>query len=503
MKRKLKINSLFLIIYQIFVIIAGLIIPRMILSHYGSNVNGLTYSISQMLSVITYFDFGVSSVAQAALYRPINEKNNKKISEVYAAVKRYFNTLTVFLLIYILFLCLYYALFQKEHFSWLFTTALILAIALSSIGQNVWGVSNQVLLAADQKIYIYTGLNIITVIGNAVATYILISLDCSIQLVKLVSSMIFLIRPIVLQIYVKKNYSIEYVEKIPPNALPGKWSGLIQHVAATLTSSLDTIILTLVSTLANISIYNVYVFPLNGVKTLVEGVGASYKSFFGNILTHKNNEETMKQFDEFEILIHMLGTVFLAGSIKMLAPFIEIYTKGVNDADYNQKLFGILITIAYFIMIIRIPYTTIVNSAGHFRETQKYSIVEVILNLMLSFILVYHFGLIGVAIGTIIAVGYRLIALVIYLKHTILFRSPLKFILNSLGDAFSITVFICLCFKWNFSCDGYLEWFGTSLMAIILIEICWLTVNCMINKMFRDFIYKIKFIKKYERKNKN
>lgn len=500
MKRKLKINSLFLIIYQIFSVIAGLIIPRMILSHYGSNVNGLTYSISQMLSVITYFDFGVSAVAQAALYRPLNEKNNKKISEVYEAIKRYFNTLTVFLFVYIIILCVYYAVFRKDHFSWLFTTGLILAIALNSIGQNVWGVSNQVLLAADQKIYIYTGLNIITVIGNAAATYILISLDCSIQLVKLASSMIFLIRPVVLQIYVRKKYSIEHIEKIPSNALPGKWSGLIQHVASTLTSSLDTIVLTLVSTLANISIYNVYVFPLNGVKTLVEGVGTSYKSFFGNILTQKTSEETIKQFDEFEILIHMFGTIFLAGSIKMLAPFIEIYTRGVYDTDYNQKLFGILITIAYFIMIIRIPYTTIVNSAGHFKETQIYSIIEVLLNLILSFILVYRFGLVGVAIGTIIAVGYRLIALIMYLKRTILFRSPFKFILNLLGDVLSISVFKCLCFKWNFACDGYLEWFGRSFIVVILIGICWLLVNCMINKMFRNFMCKIQLKKLWKKK---
>lgn len=503
MKRKLKINSLFLLVYQMLAVIVGLIIPRIILSHYGSNINGLIYSVSQMLSVITYFDFGISAVAQAALYRPINEKNNKKISEVYAEVKRYFNILAAFLVIYIIVLCVYYAFFQQEQFSWLFTTGLVLAISLSSIGQYVWGISNQVLLAADQKIYIYTGLNIVTLIGNAVATYILISLNCSIQLVKLVSSLIFLIRPIVLQIYVEKNYSIEHVEKVPPDVLPGKWSGLIQHVATTLTSSLDTIVLTFVSTLANISIYNVYVFPLNGVKTLAEGVGTSYKSFFGNILIEKTNEETMKQFDEFEVLVHMLGTVFLAGSIKMLVPFIIIYTRDVNDADYNQKLFGMLITIAYFVMIIRIPYTTIVNSAGHFRETQIYSIIEVFLNLTLSFILVYRFGLIGVAIGTIIAVGYRLMALIIYLKRNILYRKPSKFVLNCMGDALSIIIFLCLCFQWNFNCDGYLEWFGTSLFVVILTAACWLSVNYMINKEFREFIFDLKFIKKYGRRNKD
>ena len=41
-----------------------------------------------------------------------------------------------------------------------------------------------------------------------------------------------------------------------------------------------------------------------------------------------------------------------------------------------------------------------VYAAGHFKETQLSSIIEAVLNIVLSVLLVLKFGLVGVAIGT-------------------------------------------------------------------------------------------------------
>ncbi len=62
------------------------------------------------------------------------------------------------------------------------------------------------------------------------------------------------------------------------------WIGA-QHLATTLTSSLDTIVLTLRSTMTNVSIYNVYAFPLNGIRVLVESVSGGYKSLFWKFIS--------------------------------------------------------------------------------------------------------------------------------------------------------------------------------------------------------------------------
>lgn len=493
--KKLKINVVVTIIYQIVSVFVGLIIPRLILSAFGSDVNGLTYSINQMLSVITYFDFGVSAVAQAALYKPLEDNDIKKINSIYYAIKRYFNILALALIVYTGVLCFYYGYVNLNSFSPIFNITLVLSIALSLIAQYVWGINNQVLLAADQQIYIYTIINIICTILNAAFTYVLIYFNQSIQVVKLVSSIIFLLRPGFLQLYVKKHYIIYKRKNVVVGKLENQWSGLIQHIATTLTSSLDTIVLTLLSTLSNISIYNVYTFPLNGVRVLIDSLSGGYKSYFGHILINSDHDFVLKKFKNFEILIHFFCTIFTAVALNLLVPFVMIYTRGVTDANYNNLLFAVFITLAYSIMTLKVPYTTIINAAGHFKQTQNYCIIEVILNAVISVTLVRPLGLMGVAIGTCVAVTYRIIASVSYLSKNILNRKNCSFYILLIFDAAIVVMFSLIVYPIRFSANNYLTWAIKAIIDVIIVSVLFIGLLYLVNRKIC-----ISFIKSFKEK---
>ena len=96
-------------------------------------------------------------------------------------------------------------------------------------------------------------------------------------------------------------------------------------------------------------------------------------------------------------------------AIVLIVPFISVYTKGVTDANYIRYAFGALIVISEYIWAIRLPYSSLVLAAGHFKETRKGAWVECISNIVISVLLVRAFGLIGVAIGTIVAMAIRTI----------------------------------------------------------------------------------------------
>ncbi|MFR1295914.1 MAG: hypothetical protein ACLSBH_11075 [Coprobacillus cateniformis] len=83
----------------------------MMLITYGSDVNGLVSSITQMLGFITLLDLGIGAVVQASLYKPLSQKNNKQISLIFSSAQKYFQIIAKILLVYILGLCLYYVIF--------------------------------------------------------------------------------------------------------------------------------------------------------------------------------------------------------------------------------------------------------------------------------------------------------------------------------------------------------------------------------------------------------
>ena len=144
----------------------GLILPRLILSNYGSAYNGITSSITQFISYISLMKAGIGGATAVALYKPLAENDNIKISEVLAATEEFMRKIAMlFAAFVIVFACVYPLLVVKE-FGWLFTAALVLIISISTFGQYYFGFTYQMLLSADQKDYITTCLNILTTIVN-------------------------------------------------------------------------------------------------------------------------------------------------------------------------------------------------------------------------------------------------------------------------------------------------------------------------------------------------
>lgn len=93
---------------------------------------------------------------------------------------------------------------------------------------------------------------------------------------------------------------------------------------------------------------------------------------------------------------------------------------------------------AYVMYSLRIIYTNLIFAAGKFKETQNYCIIECILNLVISLALVKPLGLVGVALGTVISSGYRMVASAYYLKKDILKRG--------LGHLYKHLITDCICF---------------------------------------------------------
>ena len=64
-----------------------------------------------------------------------------------------------------------------------------------------------------------------------------------------------------------------------------------------------------------------------------------------------------------------------------------------------------------------------VLAAGHYKQTQWSAIIEAAVNIAVSVVLVFKFGLTGVAIGTLAAMVYRTAYLARYLSRNIICRS--------------------------------------------------------------------------------
>lgn len=82
-------NMVASISYEIVAVICGLILPRLILSRFGSSYNGISSSITQFLSCVALLKSGVGAVTRAALYKPLEDDNSYRLSQIVNATSNF------------------------------------------------------------------------------------------------------------------------------------------------------------------------------------------------------------------------------------------------------------------------------------------------------------------------------------------------------------------------------------------------------------------------------
>ena len=163
-KKSLALTTIFSLIYQVVVVICGIILPKLYMKYFGSELNGLVTSITQFLGFITLLEAGVGNVVQSSLYRPLAQKDDAEISKIIISSNRFFRKIALILAVYVAGLMVFYPFFVSNQYDWVFTATLILIISISSFAQYFFGISYQMLLNADQKGYVRLVLQIVTLI---------------------------------------------------------------------------------------------------------------------------------------------------------------------------------------------------------------------------------------------------------------------------------------------------------------------------------------------------
>ncbi len=478
--KKLALNTITSLGLQVVSVICGFILPRLILESFGSDVNGLVNSITQFLGVITLLDLGVGAVVQSALYKPLADNDTNMISKIYVSANKFFRRLAEILLVYVVLLMIFYPMLVNKSFGHMYTALLIAAICISSFAQYYFGIVNSLLLNADQRGYIQYVAQIITLILNTFACYIIIKLGASIQIVKLTTSLIFLLRPLFLVFYVKKHYSIDKKITYTEEPIKQKWNGMAQHFASYVLNGTDNIVLTMFSTLGNVSIYSVYNVVIIGVKNALLSVTNGFQSLIGEMLAKKETMKLNAFFGFVEWFLHTGTTLVFGCTGVLIVDFVRVYTYGINDADYIQPLFAVLITIANAGHCLRLPYNILILAAGHYKQTQSNYIIAMILNIVVSIATVKMWGLVGVAIGTLIAMAYQTVWMAKYDSKNIICW-PFKNFLKQCGvDAITVIIASLATFKIPMLSVSYVSWF---LLAIEVFGI-WLIISIVINTIF-------------------
>ena len=480
-KKRLAKNTVSSIVLQVVTVICGFIVPRLILAHYGSEVNGLVNSVAQFLGVISFLELGLGAVVQSALYRPLAERDDAAVSRIIRSAGRFFRRLAFILLAYVAALIALYPMLSGGGFDAVYTALLIAAMCVSTFAQYYFGIVDQLLLTADQRGYIQCNAQTATLIANTIACAVLIRLNASIQLVKLTTSLIFLLRPIFLRAYVERHYRIDRKIKYEGEPIPQKWNGVAQHVSAVILKGTDTIVLTAFATLEDVSIYAVYNLVTTGVDQLFTAGIRGAHALLGELWARQERKELLETFSWVEWVMHTAVTFVFVCAGLLIVPFVSVYTRNVTDANYIQPLFGVLLVTAFAGHCFRLPYNGMILAAGHYRQTQRCYIIAAAMNIIVSVAAVSRWGLVGVTVGTLLAMAYQTVWMAAYVSGHLLDRPLRPFFLHVAVDVIttSAATAIFMALRPGMASPDYASWILLALKTVGIVAAASLVVNAL------------------------
>ena len=466
--KSMKYNTLSTLLLEIVTLISGLIMPRLILSYFGSASNGLVSSITQFLGFSTILRAGMGGAIRAALYRPIAENDGDTISAIMSATDKHMKKIAAIIGMAIGVFAFIYPFFVIDEYSWIYAFSMVLVIGSGTLVENLFGIKCQILIQADQKYYISTLISVVGYLLVTIVSVVIILCGGSMHAVKIGAVFAAFIKPVLLNAYVKKNYNINWKAVPDEKAIAQRWNAFFQQVAAVVNENVSLVILTVLEPLASISVYTVHSMVVFNIRSVVNSFSMGSNSTFGSLLASGEKDELKKTFMFIEWLVFAVGCVLYAITAVMLTPFITLYTASITDVNYYRPIFGLLMVISSFIASVRLPYQYFAEGAGKFKETRTGAIVEVIVNIVVSVACVIRFGVVGVLIGRICACTVRTVELAVFCFKNLLQYSTLHLLKHILIMSATFTVTFCLGkYICLFDCTNYFNWaLNAGLVAV-------------------------------------
>ncbi|NLD46521.1 MAG: sugar isomerase [Clostridiaceae bacterium] len=471
---------------QVTIVICGFIVPRLIILTYGSDVNGLISSITQFLGYIVLLEAGVGAVVRSSLYKPLANKDILTISRIIKSTEKFFRIIALLFVAYLIAVAILLPYIVITEFDYFFTFTLVLIIGVGNFAQYFFGLTYQLLLQADQKLNVTSLLQAITIIINTIIVVILIYLGASIIIVKLCSTALFVLRPLILNVYVNRKYCIIRNCNPDNSALKQKWDGLGHHIAYVLRYNSDIVILTLFTNIREVSVYSIYLMIVTALINISTTFSSGIQAAFGDMIAKDEFETLHRNFNIYEFLSFLVTTVLFTSGALLISPFVSLYTTGITDVNYHRPLFAYIFLVAQAAYCIRLPYNTLVIASGHFKQTRNGAFVEALINIVLSLVLVHFWGIVGVAVGTLCSMVFRTVQYAIYLSRNILNRSIWLFIKRSVVSVTSVffAVLISNCLP-SMLIDTYTKWCIFAIEITSIVAVVTILMNCL---FYRDDI---------------
>ena len=400
-------NSLFGIMSYFVTFIFAFVSRKVFSVSLGSEFLGLNSFFSNIVSMLTITELGLSTAIIFFLYEPLAKKDHEKIKSyiffskkiymiiaacisfigiilaifinVFAETSIEINTVRIYFLFYLASTVATYFYAYKKSILYADQKNRIVAI-VHTISKIIFEMTQMVIIFKTKNYYFYL---ILLIISNYFENFI-----CSKYVDKYYG-------------YLKKDDKKNNLSKLEKKDLFIKTKNLfIQNISSFIVTSTDNIIISSFINVTTVGIYSNYALLTSTLKTVFSQIFSAFTTSFGNLAVTETKEKSYMVFKNAYFFSFWFSSLTCIMYFLLIQPFINIWMGDNYLFDYSIP---ILLGISYYVINMNIPAISVQNAVGLHHVDKYVMVLQAIFNMIFSIVFVKIIGIQGVILGTILA----------------------------------------------------------------------------------------------------
>ena len=402
MFRKSILNSvasfLSIMVNSLFSVVLG----RLVIQYLGSDYNGVNATATQILTILTLVEGGLTTASTVALFEPYITKNFQKINDILTTTSKQLQKVAVQTFFIGVIIAIFYCSLIKSNLD-TYIIFIVFILSISSTAFNLYYVNTyRLVFQVDQREYYVNFIITISNIIMQVVSMLVISYTQNIILVRLVYFIFNIVTGLIIRYVTKRKYSfIDVNQNYEPQLITGTKDVIISKFTSVIYSSASVLFLSVFVSTISTSIYVTYNNVVSIIKNCIYSVVNAPQNAIGQLWASGDKKKIIDIFNEYEYIVFLLSLCLFSITYIMIIPFVNIYTRSIADVNYIDYLLPILIIGILFLEIIHIPSGIVILMSGDFKISRNIQLITCILLIIFDIVGAQSFELYGLLFGTL------------------------------------------------------------------------------------------------------
>ena len=427
--RKTLVNTFFSISSQLLAIILSFVLRTAFIRILGDQYTGVASVFTTILTMLSLSELGFATAVATALYRPLKEKDQALIQQLMDFYKKAYRLVAGFIFVVGILLVPFLRYLVKDIPDIKEDITVIYLFYIVKTAASYLMIYKTTLLRADQKLYVVKKVEMVC----QVVRYI-VEIAALYIFREYMTYLVIEVAATILQNYtVTKRAEKEYPsafqkpkEKLPREkviSLLKDVKGLSMYkLSGTIGNSIDTMLISGFINTSTVTLVGNYTHIKNHIQKVLMQFFSAVIPSVGNLAAERDDQKQQVVFNRLFYISFLLVNFCSASMFVLFQPFIRVwmgqkYVMGIDIA--------FIISFDFFLYILLQAIASFRTANGLFVKGQYRPLITAVVNVILSVILIQHYGVFGTIVATVIA---RLLTQWYdpYLLYKHIFHTPFK-----------------------------------------------------------------------------